>query len=76
MSTCPNCRSDRTRRGGYAIWSVYLILVALAIPAVVHFRLNAALVGGVMLAVIVLSHLTLDERVCLDCGTQWRRNGG
>ncbi len=69
---CPNCSSERTRRGGNAIWLVYLVLVALAIPAVLVFKMNAALVAGVMIAVVVLAHLVLNQRVCLDCGHQWK----
>jgi len=69
---CPNCQSDRTRRGGMAIWIVYLILVALAIPAVLAFELNAAIVAGVMITVIVLAHLLIGQRVCVDCGHQWK----
>ncbi len=70
--TCPNCNSDRTRRGGNKTWIVYLALIALALPAVLVFKLNAALVAGVMIAVIVVAHLVLNERVCVDCGHQWR----
>ena len=69
---CPNCNSDRTRRGGTAIWIVYLALVALAIPAVFVFELNAAIVAGVIIAAVVIAHLVLNQRVCLDCGSQWR----
>lgn len=69
---CPNCRSDRVRRGGNTIWLVYLVLIALAIPAVLVLELNAALVAGVMIAVVVLAHLILDQRVCVDCGHQWK----
>lgn len=69
---CPNCGSDRIRRGGPLLWMVYLILIAAAIPAVLIFELNAAIVGGIMIAVIVLAHLTIDQRVCLDCGHHWR----
>jgi hypothetical protein len=69
---CPNCSSERIRRGGNAIWLVYLVLVALAIPAALVFQLNAALVAGVMIAVVVLAHLLLNQRVCLDCGHQWK----
>jgi hypothetical protein len=72
MTACPNCNSDRTRRGGAAIWIVYLVLIALAIPAVMLLRLNAAIVAGVMIAVIVIAHLVIGQRVCLDCGHQWR----
>lgn len=69
---CPNCGSDRTRRGGTAVWLIYLALVAVGIPAVLVLQLNAAIVGGVMIAVVVLAHLMLNQRVCLDCGQQWR----
>ena len=69
---CPNCNSDRIRRGGSAIWLVYLVLVAIAIPAVLAFKLNAGIVAGVMIAVVVIAHLVLIQRVCLDCGSQWR----
>jgi hypothetical protein len=69
---CPNCNSDRIRRGGTTIWVVYIVLIALAIPAVLLLKLNAAIVAGVMLAVVVIAHLVLNPRVCLDCGTQWK----
>ena len=51
---------------------VYLVLIALALPAVLVFKLNAAIVAGIMIAVVVIAHLVLNERVCLDCGHQWR----
>ncbi|HEX2123290.1 MAG TPA: hypothetical protein VHL59_16785 [Thermoanaerobaculia bacterium] len=70
--TCPNCGSDKTRRGGPLLWIVYLALIALAIPAVLVLKLNAALVAGVMIAVIVVAHLIVGQRVCLDCGHHWR----
>jgi hypothetical protein len=70
--TCPHCGSDRTRRGGALIWTLYLVLIGLAVPAVVVFRLNAAIVAGIMIAAIVLAHLTVNQRVCLECGRQWR----
>jgi hypothetical protein len=69
--TCPACGSERTRRGGNAVWSVYLVLIALAVLGVVQFHLNAGLVAGVVLAAILLAHLIFDQRVCLDCGHQW-----
>jgi hypothetical protein len=72
MTTCPNCGSDRIRRGGNATWLVYLVLIALAVPAVLILHLNAAIVGGIMLAAIVIAHLVLNQRVCVDCGHQWR----
>jgi len=75
MTPCPNCGSDRTRRGGAAIWTVYLILIALALPAVLYFKLNAAIVAGAMLAAIVIAHLVIGQRVCIDCGHQWRPQG-
>ncbi|HKO58718.1 MAG TPA: hypothetical protein VJ276_22825 [Thermoanaerobaculia bacterium] len=72
---CPNCHSERVRRGGRTIWLVYLVLLLTAVPAVLIFRLHAGLVAATMLAAIVLAHLLLGERVCLDCGTQWRGGG-
>lgn len=72
MMTCPNCRSGRTRRGGNTIWTIYLVLVALAVGAVLVLELNAAIVAGVMIAAIVLAHLTIGQRVCVDCGHQWK----
>jgi hypothetical protein len=71
--TCPNCGSDRTRRGGMVLWTIYLVLIALAVPAVVVFHLHGGIVGGIVIAVIVIANLVLDQRVCLDCGNQWRR---
>ncbi len=72
MPACPNCSSDRVRRGGNAIWLVYVTLIALALPAVLIFELNAAIMAGVMITAIVIAHLLLDQRVCLDCGKQWK----
>jgi hypothetical protein len=72
MTACPNCQSEKIRRGGMAIWLIYVALIVLAIPAVLIFELNAAIVAGVMIAVIVLAHLVFNLRVCLDCGTQWK----
>ncbi|HWW61923.1 MAG TPA: hypothetical protein VN181_11190, partial [Thermoanaerobaculia bacterium] len=60
---CPRCDSDRTRRGGSLIWAVYLVLIALAIPAVVVLHLNGAIVGGIVIAVIILAHLVIGQRV-------------
>jgi hypothetical protein len=54
------------------IWRIYLALIALALPAVLLFGLNAALVAGIMIAVIVLVNLLVNQRVCQDCGHQWR----
>jgi len=72
MTTCPNCGSDKTRRGGNTIWIVYLVLIALAIPAVLLLHFNAALAGAIMLAAIVIAHLVIKQRVCVDCGHQWQ----
>jgi hypothetical protein len=69
---CPNCGSGKTRRGGSTIWIVYVVLIALALPAVLVFQLQPLVVAGVMLAIIVLAHLIINQRVCLDCGHQWR----
>jgi len=49
-------------------WTTYIVLLALAIPAVLVVHLNAAIVAGIMIAAIVLAHLVFNERVCLDCG--------
>ena len=72
MTQCPNCGSERTRRGGNTIWLVYLILIAIGVPAVVVFHRNAAIVAGIMIAIAVIAHLVLEQRICLDCGSQWR----
>jgi hypothetical protein len=71
-ATCPNCNSDRIRRGGSTIWLIYVILIAIALPAVFLFKLNAAIVAGIMIAVVVIAQLVLNPRVCLDCGHQWK----
>ncbi|HEX9984051.1 MAG TPA: hypothetical protein VGF69_12355 [Thermoanaerobaculia bacterium] len=68
--TCPNCGSDRVRRGGRRLWTIYLVLIAAAIPAVLILKLNAAIIGGIMLAVIVLANLVFNERICAECGQQ------
>jgi O-antigen ligase len=72
MVTCPNCGSEKVRRGGSATWLVYVVLIALAIPAVLIFKLNAAIVAGIMIAVVAIAHLVLNQRVCVDCGHQWK----
>lgn len=72
---CPKCGSERTRRGGSAVWFVYLALIAAGILAVLALHLHAGLVAGVMLAVIVLANLLIDQRVCLECGHQWSGRG-
>ena len=69
---CPNCGSDKTRRGGSTIWMVYLVLIAAGLIAVLVFDLNAAIVAGIMIGGIVIAHLVIGQRVCLDCGHQWR----
>ena len=70
---CPNCGSEHTRRGGARIWAVYLALIVLGVPAVLVFHLNAGIVGATMVVAAVFAHLVFDQRVCLDCGHQWRR---
>ncbi len=55
-----------------AIWLTYVALIVFAVVAVLVFHLNAAIVAGVMIAVVVLAHLIFNLRVCLDCGTQWK----
>jgi hypothetical protein len=70
--TCPNCGSDRTRRGGTTIWTIYVVLIALALLAVLMFGFNAAIVAGIVIAASVIAHLTIGGRVCLDCGHHFR----
>ena len=55
---------------------VDLAVIAAAIPLVLVWELNAAIVAGVMVAVVVLAHLLFNQRVCLDCGAQWRAGAG
>jgi predicted lysophospholipase L1 biosynthesis ABC-type transport system permease subunit len=71
MASCPSCQSEHTRRGGKTIWLIYAILIALALPPVLLLHVNAAIVAGIMIAAIVIAHLVLNERVCVDCGHQW-----
>jgi predicted RNA-binding Zn-ribbon protein involved in translation (DUF1610 family) len=68
---CPNCGSERTRRGGQVIWAIYLALIAAALISVLILHLHAGLIAAVMLAVIVLANLVIEQRVCPDCGRQW-----
>ena len=72
MSICPNCGADETKRGGNAVWAFYLLVVAASMIAVLRFHLDGAIVGGIAIAAIVLAHLVIDQRVCLQCGHQWR----
>ena len=72
LKKCPNCNSDRIKRGGPLLWMIYVGLIVLAIPAVLVLKLNAAIVGGIMIAVVVLANLVLRQKVCLDCGHHWR----
>lgn len=72
LMSCPNCASDRVRRGGSIIWAVYVALIGAAIVAVLVFHLNAAIVGGIVVGAVVLAHLLVNQRVCVDCGHQWR----
>jgi hypothetical protein len=72
MLTCPDCGSERVRRGGTTIWTVYVLLIAAAIPAVLILKLNAAIVAGIMVAAVAIAHLVLNQRVCVDCGHQWK----
>jgi ribosomal protein S27AE len=69
---CPNCGSGRVRRGGTAIWSVYVVLIMLSVPAVLLVHLNAALVAGVMLVAIAAAHLVFHQWVCGECAHQWK----
>jgi hypothetical protein len=72
LSGCPNCGSEHTRRGGMRVWGVYLVLIALAVPAVVVFHFHAGIVAAIMLVAAVLAHIVFNQRVCLDCGHQWK----
>jgi hypothetical protein len=72
MSSCPSCGSERIRRGGNTIWLIYVLLIAIAIPATLIFHLNAAIVAAIMIAIVVIAHLLLNQRVCVDCGHQWK----
>jgi hypothetical protein len=72
MRSCPSCDSEKIRRGGMTIWLIYVALIVLAIPAVLIFHLDAAITAGIMIAVVVLAHLIFNQRVCLDCGQEWR----
>ena len=69
---CPNCGSEHTRRGGTRIWAVYLALIALGVPAVLIVHLHAGIVAATMVVAVVLAHLVVNQRVCLDCGHQWK----
>jgi hypothetical protein len=69
---CPNCSSDRTRRGGTFIWTIYVVLIVAALIAVLKFGFNAAIVAGILICVSVIAHLTFGGRVCLDCGHQFK----
>ena len=69
---CAECGSGATRRGGRIVWTVDLILILLAVPVVLTGRVNAALVAAILLAVMAIAHLSLGERFCSDCGSQWR----
>lgn len=71
-AACPDCGSERTRRGGSKVWGVYIVLLLLAVPAVLDFHLRADIVAGIMVAVGIIAHLLFGQRVCLDCGAQWR----
>ena len=71
-AACPNCESEHTRRGGARTWGVYVVLIAAGVPAVLIFHVHAGMVAAIMLVAIVLAHLVFGERVCLDCGHQWK----
>ncbi len=54
------------------IWGVYLVLIAVGVPAVLVLHFHAGLVAAVMIVVAVLANLLFNQRVCLDCGHQWK----
>lgn len=70
--TCPNCQSDKIRRGGRTTWVVYVALIGAGLVAVLVFERNAAIVAGIMIGVVLLTNLVINERICLDCGHHWR----
>lgn len=70
--SCSNCGSEHTRRGGHTIWLVYGVLIAAAVISVLTFHLHGGLIAAIMLALIVIVNLVVEQRVCLDCGHQWR----
>jgi hypothetical protein len=39
---------------------------------VLVFHLHAGIVAGIMIVAVVLAHLLFVQRVCLDCGHQWK----
>ncbi|MEO6259676.1 MAG: hypothetical protein ABIP63_04970 [Thermoanaerobaculia bacterium] len=69
---CPQCGSEATRRGGRVVWTLDLIMIAVAVPVVLTGRVHAALVAGIILAIMSIAHLAVGERACRDCGAQWR----
>ena len=58
------------------IWLTYIGLIVFATVGVLVFQLNAAIVAGVMVAVVVIAHLVFNQRICLDCGEQWSGRDG
>ena len=70
--SCPNCQHEHTRRGGRAIWVVYLLLIAAGIVAVFLADLHAGYVAAIMVVVASLANLVIRQRVCPACGHQWR----
>jgi hypothetical protein len=42
------------------------------IPMVLLWSFNAAVFAGVMIAVVLVSHLIFNHRVCQDCGEQFK----
>jgi predicted RNA-binding Zn-ribbon protein involved in translation (DUF1610 family) len=68
---CPSCGSERTRRGGQLIWTIYVVLIAAALVSVLILHLHAGLIAAIMLAIVVIANLLVEQRVCPDCGKQW-----
>jgi hypothetical protein len=54
------------------IWSIYVLALLVAVPAVLLLHVHAGIAAGALVAVIVMAHLVLGTRVCLDCGSQWK----
>jgi hypothetical protein len=72
MTPCPQCGSARTRRGGKTVWIAYLVIIAVTVPATLVWRLNAAVMAGVLILAALAVNLLIGERFCPECGHQWR----
>ena len=73
---CPNCGSLNHRRGGGVVWAAYMVLIALAMPLVLYGLMNAAMFAAIMIGIIILTNLVFKQRICADCGEQWKPGPG